>query len=75
MIMCKHTKDGHGYYVKIVEAYRMYYNPDGTPSGTDDGVNSSGGRGGTIAYCENCDRRIGKVKWSSGRVVIDATDY
>jgi hypothetical protein len=57
---CNHQKDGHGFYTKIIESYRQYYAPDGTATGTDDGLGGSS-RGGTIAYCDNCERRLGRV--------------
>lgn len=58
MSKCRHLKDGHGFYTKRVEAYRQYYTADGDIDGSDSGEHSGGGRGGRIAYCDHCDRRL-----------------
>ncbi len=64
---CEHTKDGHGFYAKFVQSYKQYYTPDGNPSITDDGVESGFGRGGTVAYCENCNARLGRLRYDINR--------
>jgi hypothetical protein len=68
---CGHLADGHGFYTRRVESFRQYYSASGEASGTDDGVNNRPPRGGNIAYCENCNKRLGRLGYRNNRATIE----
>jgi hypothetical protein len=61
---CNHT---HGFYVKRTDSYLQFYTADGEADGTMD-VSQ---RGGEVAYCAVCGKRLGKIVVSlSGKVTV-----
>lgn len=63
---CKHRDDGHGFYVKVIRAVEIIFDENGENGlGVEEHV-----RGGEIAYCENCNARIGRVQMMGDSAII-----
>ena len=58
MTNCPHCGSGSGYYVYLVATYSQWYDFDGNPTSASEPQTI---RGGGIAYCEGCDRRLGTL--------------
>lgn len=56
MMACKCGQ--HGYIDRIVEITTLLYNADGTKAGGRELENAKGGR---IAFCAGCGRRINRL--------------
>lgn len=65
---CNHLKDGHHFYLKVVKSYFQYCTPDGVPYDAEEVPGNI--RGGTVAYCANCGRPIGRVKHVRNRYMV-----
>jgi len=54
-----HCPHRNGFYLKMVRSYLQFYDWNGRAVAAED-TRSAVGRGGTIAYCEDCNAALGR---------------
>lgn len=57
---CRHTEAGHNFFTRDVTYYEQHHSAKGVPVGTA----QSNRNKGRVAYCSNCRRRIGRVRYT-----------
>lgn len=62
MEKCPKCNDEGGFYVNLIASYTQFYDFAGIPT---DATAPMTIRGGQVAYCENCHKRLGRFVYGA----------